>query len=85
MSFCMVLLSKEVQERTPMPRGHQTRLFLSAPVSDRALGLIRLRTVEVLQRFALYVHPFGEDCLSFHRQGQSGRSGLNYKHNDIVV
>jgi hypothetical protein len=25
-----------------------------------------MRTVEVLQRFALYVHPFGEDCLSFH-------------------
>ena len=81
----MVLLSKEVQERTAMPRGHHIELFLSAPVSDRALGLSRVRTVEVLQRFALYDHPFGEVCLSFHRQGQSGRSGMNYSTTYIGV
>ena len=32
-------LSKEVQKRTAMPRGHHIELFLSAPVLDHALGL----------------------------------------------
>jgi len=39
----------------------------------------------VLQRFALSDHPFGEVCLSFHRQGQSGRSGMNYSTTYIAV